>query len=130
MNVTVLVSSGLTNAYRSVLSARGSWLISGASEWLDALAALGPGKPVRIAASANAPNASAAATATGFGMRGTAACMGSVPPSPRGLSSLVRSGAANGSLRVDAGAGAACERVGESGGGGGAARAAPRGGGH
>ena len=32
MIVTVFVSSGLTNAYRSVLSARGSWLISGASE--------------------------------------------------------------------------------------------------
>jgi hypothetical protein len=41
--VTVLVFSGLTNAYRSVLSARGSWLISGASEWLDAFAPCGPG---------------------------------------------------------------------------------------
>src|SRR5215471_2793257 len=34
--VTVSGRSGLTNAYRSVLSARGSWLISGASRWLDA----------------------------------------------------------------------------------------------
>ena len=67
MIVTVFVSSGLTNAYRSVLSARGSWLISGASEWLEALASLGPGKRVRIAASASAPSASAAATTTGFG---------------------------------------------------------------
>src|SRR5919197_1142568 len=38
----VLGSSGLTNAYRSVLSAAGSWLISGASRWLEALAASGP----------------------------------------------------------------------------------------
>ena len=44
MIVTVFVSSGLTNAYRSVLSARGSWLISGASEWLDALAVARPGQ--------------------------------------------------------------------------------------
>ena len=82
MIVTVFVSSGLTNAYRSVLSARGSWLISGASEWLDALAALGPGARVRIATSASAPSASAAATTTGLRIRGTAACMGSILPPP------------------------------------------------
>src|SRR5713101_1999852 len=34
-------SSGATNAYRSVLSASGSSAISGASRWLDALAASG-----------------------------------------------------------------------------------------
>ena len=28
---------GLTNAYRSVLSASGSWLMSGASRWLEAV---------------------------------------------------------------------------------------------
>src|SRR5262245_19255820 len=36
MMVTVSGRSGLTNAYRSVLSASGSWLIRGASRWLDA----------------------------------------------------------------------------------------------
>src|SRR5262245_45771969 len=36
MIVTVLGRSGLTNAYRSVLSAAGSLAISGASRWLEA----------------------------------------------------------------------------------------------
>src|SRR3954466_13424155 len=117
MIVTVLVSSGLTNAYRSVLSARGSWLISGASEWLDALAALGPGARVRITMIASAPSASAAAMATGLRIRGAAACMGWMPP-PRWLSSLIRSRAANGSLRADARAGAPLEGVAERSGGG------------
>src|SRR4051794_15968770 len=36
MIVTVSGLSGLTKAYRSVLSASGSLLISGASRWLDA----------------------------------------------------------------------------------------------
>src|SRR4029434_6269002 len=36
MIVTVSGRSGLTKAYTSVLSAKGSWLISGASRWLDA----------------------------------------------------------------------------------------------
>src|SRR3954454_4379382 len=40
-SVTVSGASGLTNAYVSVLSARGSPAISGASRWLDASAALG-----------------------------------------------------------------------------------------
>jgi hypothetical protein len=42
INVTVSGASGLTNAYRSVLSARGSPAISGASRWLDAPAPNGP----------------------------------------------------------------------------------------
>src|SRR2546430_7510089 len=36
--VTVSGRSGLTKAYVSVLSASGSWLMRGASRWLDALA--------------------------------------------------------------------------------------------
>src|SRR5262249_26614986 len=36
MNVTVSGRSGLRNTYRSVLSAIGSWLMRGASRWLDA----------------------------------------------------------------------------------------------
>src|SRR6266481_908252 len=40
--VTVSGRSGLTKAYVSVLSASGSWLMRGASRWLDALA-LGTG---------------------------------------------------------------------------------------
>src|SRR6185295_1522196 len=36
MMVRLLVASGLTNAYRSVLSAAGSPAMSGASRWLDA----------------------------------------------------------------------------------------------
>src|SRR5262252_8389157 len=36
MIVTVSGRSGLRNAYRSVLSAIGSWLMRGASRWLDA----------------------------------------------------------------------------------------------
>src|SRR6516165_12563760 len=38
MIVTVSGRSGLRNAYRSVLSAIGSWLMRGASRWLDATA--------------------------------------------------------------------------------------------
>src|SRR2546430_14437535 len=38
MMVTVSGRSGLTKAYRSVLSASGSWLMSGASRWLEARA--------------------------------------------------------------------------------------------
>src|SRR5919198_4397 len=56
MIVTVSGRSGLTNAYRSVLSARGSWPISGASEWLDAAAGGGAG-PRTTAATANVPAA-------------------------------------------------------------------------
>ena len=41
-NVTVSGLSGLRNAYTSVRSALGSSAISGASRWLDALAADGP----------------------------------------------------------------------------------------
>src|SRR5438270_13667617 len=37
MMVTVSGLSGLTNAYKSVLSAAGSLLINGASRWLEAL---------------------------------------------------------------------------------------------
>src|SRR5213594_4959065 len=37
--VTVSGRSGLTKAYVSVLSASGSWLMRGASRWLDARAA-------------------------------------------------------------------------------------------
>src|SRR6266545_3911844 len=40
MIVTVSGLSGLTKAYTSVLSAVGSWLMSGASRWLDAPARL------------------------------------------------------------------------------------------
>src|SRR6185436_2018342 len=36
MIVTLSGVVGLTKAYRSVLSATGSWLISGASRWLEA----------------------------------------------------------------------------------------------
>src|SRR5574339_1076362 len=36
IRVTVSGFEGLTKAYTSVLSASGSWLISGASRWLDA----------------------------------------------------------------------------------------------
>src|SRR5919108_5137559 len=43
MIVTESGRSGLTNAYRSVLSADGSWLISGASRWLEAWLACGTG---------------------------------------------------------------------------------------
>src|SRR6185436_7245046 len=52
--VTVFGASGLTNAYRSVLSACGSAEISGASRWLDAPPGVGP-RP------ANTPTAAAAA---------------------------------------------------------------------
>src|SRR6185503_13637317 len=40
MIVTLSGVVGLTNAYRSVLSASGSWLMSGASRWLDARSGL------------------------------------------------------------------------------------------
>src|SRR4029077_14499885 len=52
MMVTVFGWSGLTNAYRSVLSAVGSWLISGASRWLDAL----PGSIWSTTSAATAPH--------------------------------------------------------------------------
>src|SRR3954452_6070641 len=42
MSVTLSGLSGLTNAYTSVLSARGSPAINGASRWLDAVTAPGP----------------------------------------------------------------------------------------
>src|SRR5437773_8315700 len=100
--VTMFVLSGLTNAYRSVLSARGSWLINGASEWLDALAAPGPGARVRITMSANAPSASAAAMTTGLRIRGTAACMGWMPPPPV----VVEPGSQQGRERLGGSAGA------------------------
>src|SRR5580765_2099161 len=118
MIVTVFVSSGLTNAYRSVLSARGSWLISGASEWLEALASPGAGKRVRIAASASAPSASAAATTIGLEMRGRAACMGSVLLPPVGCRAWFAAPPRTVRLRVDARARAVLERVAEGGGGG------------
>src|SRR5690242_12410265 len=47
MIVTVSRLSGLTKAYRSVLSAPGSLLISGASRWLEALLAPGTAASVR-----------------------------------------------------------------------------------
>src|SRR5215207_1959142 len=47
MIVTVSCLSGLTKAYRSVLSALGSLLISGASRWLDARPAFGTAASVR-----------------------------------------------------------------------------------
>src|SRR5215468_4694862 len=50
MIVTVSGLSGLTNAYRSVLSAAGSSLINGASRWLEAAALLGPTAPTSAAA--------------------------------------------------------------------------------
>src|SRR4051794_41647061 len=56
MIVTVLGASGLTNAYRSVLSACGSAAINGASRWLEAPPGVGP-RPT------NTPTAAAAATA-------------------------------------------------------------------
>src|SRR5919109_2751446 len=43
MIVTESGRSGLTNAYTSVLSADGSWLIRGASRWLEAWLACGAG---------------------------------------------------------------------------------------
>src|SRR5437867_522167 len=42
--VTVSGRSGLTKAYVSVLSASGSWLMRGASRWLDALAVVTAGE--------------------------------------------------------------------------------------
>src|SRR5919202_5267251 len=54
--VNVSGLSGLTNAYRSVLSALGSSEISGASRWLDAVAAPGPPR-VRAAATSAARDA-------------------------------------------------------------------------
>src|SRR4051795_635545 len=56
MIVTVLGASGLTNAYKSVLSACGSAAINGASRWLEAPPGVGP-RPT------NTPTAAAAATA-------------------------------------------------------------------
>src|SRR5215831_5724884 len=54
--VTVSGLSGLRNAYRSVLSADGSSEMSGASRWLDALAADGPDpRATRVATRAAAP---------------------------------------------------------------------------
>src|SRR3954452_18392324 len=58
MIVTVSVLSGDTNAYRSVLSAVGSCEMSGASRWLDAVAACG--LPPRVAATAPSAARSAA----------------------------------------------------------------------
>src|SRR5919199_2082636 len=57
--VNVSGLSGLTNAYRSVLSALGSSEINGASRWLDAVAA--PGPP-RVAAATRSAASDAAAT--------------------------------------------------------------------
>src|SRR4029079_933076 len=118
MIVTVFVSSGLTNAYRSVLSARGSWLISGASEWLEALASPGAGKRVRIATSASAPSASAPPTRIAWWIRGRAACMVSVLLPPVGCRAWFAAPPRTVRLGVDARARAALERVAEGGGGG------------
>src|SRR2546428_7975327 len=54
--VTVSGRSGLTKAYVSVLSASGSWLMRGASRWLDALAVGTAG----VRSSAPRPSAAAA----------------------------------------------------------------------
>src|SRR5262249_39610459 len=107
ISVTVLVSSGLTNAYRSVLSARGSWLINGASEWLEAPA---------LPAIANAASASAAATTTGRRNLGAAACMCIPPHDPSGCRAWFAGGAGTVRLGSDARAGAALERVAQGGG--------------
>src|ERR1700694_6027617 len=58
ISVTVFGLSGLTNAYVSVLSATGSWLISGASRWLEAFA------PPRVP---SAPAAPATSTTSALG---------------------------------------------------------------
>src|SRR5712691_10441964 len=49
INTTRSGRAGLTNAETSVLSASGSWLISGASRWLDARSGLSRTPPARIA---------------------------------------------------------------------------------
>src|SRR5437867_13417999 len=65
MIVTVSGLSGLRNAYVSVLSAVGSSEISGASRWLDAVAAAGPEPRVaKPATSAAAPAAASRANAS------------------------------------------------------------------
>src|SRR3954453_1721133 len=55
MSVTVSGLSGLTNAYVSVLSARGSPEINGASRWLDASAVVGVSAAVVAASTAPVP---------------------------------------------------------------------------
>src|SRR5437867_251383 len=65
MIVTVAGLSGLRNAYVSVLSAVGSSEISGASRWLDAVAAAGPEPRVaRPTASAETPATARRASAS------------------------------------------------------------------
>src|SRR5712692_4751442 len=53
MRVTEEVNSGLTNAYRSVPSACGSFAIKGASRWLDASVNAGA-MPIKAATSSSA----------------------------------------------------------------------------
>src|SRR4051812_161515 len=55
MSVTVPGLSGLTNAYVSVLSARGSPEINGASRWLDAFAVVGASAALVAASTAPVP---------------------------------------------------------------------------
>jgi len=62
MIVTESGRSGERNAYRSVLSAEGSSAMSGASRWLDATPALGPGPTTAAARAALATVASPTAT--------------------------------------------------------------------
>src|SRR5919199_6704136 len=74
--VTVSGLSGLTNAYRSVLSADGSSEMSGASRWLDAVAAVGP-PPVAARTTASAASAAAPRSATtSFRMTHDSLCRG------------------------------------------------------
>src|ERR1700737_3455832 len=70
ISVTVFGLSGLTNAYVSVLSATGSWLISGASRWLEAFA------PTRLPSATAAP-ATSTTSALGRNLR----LVRMVPPS-------------------------------------------------
>ncbi len=44
MSTTLSGLAGLTKAYVSVLSASGSWLMSGASRWLDARGVVDPNR--------------------------------------------------------------------------------------
>src|SRR5436190_6798951 len=67
ISVTVSGLSGLRNAYVSVLSADGSSAISGASRWLDAVAAAG--LEPRIARPTTSAVAAVAATRTNASFR-------------------------------------------------------------
>src|SRR3954452_22347823 len=66
MMVTVSGLSGDTKAYRSVLSAVGSWEISGATAWLEAFACFG----CRLLAVRPTPSAAATASPAASGLRG------------------------------------------------------------